>query len=205
MKLSSTKVSVALCGVFVASLLLPGASSAAAQQLRAPEWGTAVNGLQMAMHLDRTKGTQSRTPRFTVELRNAGERDIVVNLGSMLANGKSQYPSAIALTLTDAHGKSRRLELRGPAGVAGRVDQLVLPIPVGARFAIRVDLRNYWVPVTEEFEIKLKRGVYSIQAQLTGKGVSYDDANLDMKGLSAMPLWQGTVTSNRIRFEVLSR
>ena len=47
---------------------------------------------------------------------------------------------------------------RGPAGVAGRVDQLVLPIPVGARFALRVDLRNYWAPVTEEFEIKLERG-----------------------------------------------
>ena len=201
MELATTKIPLALCGVFVANFLLLGASSAA-QQPRAPEWGAPVNGLQMAMHLDRTRGAQFRAPKFTVELRNAGERDLVLNLGSMLANGKSQYPSAIVLTLTDAHGKSRRLELRGPAGVAGRVDQLVLPIPVGARFAIRVDLRNYWAPVTEEFEIKLNRGLYSIEAQLTGKGVSYDNANLDMKGLSAMPFWQGTVTSNRIRFIV---
>jgi hypothetical protein len=196
-----TKLSLAICVVFAANFLLLGVSSAA-QQTRAPEWGAPVNGLQMAMHLDRTRGAQSRTPKFTVELRNAGERDIVLNLGSMLANGKSQYPSAIVLTLTDVHGKSRRLELRGPAGIAGRVDQLVLPIPVGARFAIRVDLRNYWAPVTEEFEIKLKRGMYSIEAQLTGKGIRYDDANLDLKGLSAMPFWQGTVTSNRIRFIV---
>ncbi len=204
MRLAITKIPIALGGVFIANLLLLGASSAA-QQPRAPEWGAAVNGLQMAMHLDRTKGAQSRTPRFTVELRNAGEKDILLNLGSMLANGKSQYPSAIVLTLSDAHGKSRRLELRGPAGVAGRVDAFVLPIPIGARFSIPVNLRNYWAPVTEEFEIKLERGAYSIEAQLTGKGISYDDANLDMKGLSAMPFWQGTVTSNRIRFEVPSR
>ena len=204
MKLATTRIPIALVGLFVANFLLLGASSAA-QQSRAPDWGAPVNGLQMAMHLDRTRGTQFRTPKFSVELRNAGEKDLVLNLGSMLANGKSQYPSAIVLTLTDVHGKSRRLELRGPAGIAGRVDQLVLPIPVGARFAIRVDLRNYWAPVTEEFEIKLKRGMYSIEAQLTGKGISYDDANLDMKGLSVMPFWQGTVASNRIRFQVPSR
>jgi len=203
-KLATTRIAITLCGIFIANFLSLGASSAA-QQPRAPEWGVPVNGIQMAIHLDRTRGAQSRTPKFTVELRNAGERDIVLNLGSMLANGKSQYPSAVVLTLTDSQGKSRRLELRGPAGVAGRVDQLVLPIPVGARFAIRVDLRNYWAPVTEEFEIKLERGTYSIEAQLTGKGISYDDANLDMKGLSVMPFWQGTVASNRIRFQVPSR
>jgi hypothetical protein len=203
-KLATTKIPIALFGLFVANFLLLGASSAA-QQARAPDWGAPVNGLQMAMHLDRTRGTQFRTPKFSVELRNAGEKDLVLNLGSMLANGKSQYPSAVVLTLTDSHGKSRRLELRRPAGVAGRVDPLVLPLPIGARFSIPVDLRNYFAPVTEEFEIKLKRGAYSIEAQLTGKGVSYDDANLDMKGLSAIPFWQGTVTSNRIRFEVPSR
>jgi hypothetical protein len=66
----------------------------------------------MAIRLDQAEGAQSKAPKFTVELRNAGENDLIFNLGMMLANGKKQYPNAVALTLTDAQGKSRRFDLR---------------------------------------------------------------------------------------------
>ena len=161
-----------------------------------------VNGLQRAISFDRTKSAQSKSPGFRLELRNAGDKDLLLNLGFMLSNGKKQFPAAVILVLTDAHEKSRRLALMGPAAIAGRMDPLVLPIPIGAHFSLPVDLTNYWSRETEEFAIKLDRGNYSIEAQITGKGVSFEEANLDMKGFSTLPYWQGTVSSNKLQFEV---
>jgi hypothetical protein len=168
-------------------------------------WGEMVSGLQMTIHLDQAEGVQSKAPKFRVELRNAGESDLILNLGMMLANCKKQYPNAVVLTLTDAQGKSRRLDLREPAGVAGRVDPLVLPLPVGAAFSIPVDLDYYWATTAKEFDYKLKPGNYSLEAQFTGKGVSQQEANLDAKGSALMPYWTGTVASNHLQFEVPSQ
>jgi hypothetical protein len=78
----------------------------------------------------------------------------VLDLGIMLADGKKQYPTAIALSLTDAHGRSRRLELRGPSYILGRVDPLVAPLPVGAAFSIPVDLNNHWAASSKEIQLQ---------------------------------------------------
>ena len=97
--------------VLVASLLLLGGLSAALKP-SVKTWGEAVSGLQMTIYLDRAEGVPSKAPKFRIELRNAAEKDLVVNLGMMLANGKMQYPNALVLILTDAQRKSRRLDLR---------------------------------------------------------------------------------------------
>ena len=200
----SRDVSVALCSALVASaLLLVGASSA--PRPNPPTWGEAVNGLQMSIALDPAKSASSKTPKFRVALRNAGESDLILNLGFMLGNGKSQYPIAIVLMLTDAQGKLRRLELRGPAIIGGRMDPFVLPIPAGATFSIPADLDKFWAPATQEFEFDLKHGAYSIEAQFTGKSVSEQEVNLDVKGIALMPYWQGTARSNQLRFGVSSQ
>jgi hypothetical protein len=60
----------------------------------------------------------------------------MLNLGSMLVNGRKQYPDTVVLILTDSQGKSQTLEFRGPAGVAGRVDPLSVPIPAGSTCSI---------------------------------------------------------------------
>ena len=189
-------------GLFTSLLLLGGLS--AAPQPSPQVWGAAVSGLQMTISLDPAERGQSKSPKFRVELRNAGENDLILNLGIMLANGKRQYPLAVVLTLTDAQGTSRRLELREPPFVAGRVDPLVLPLPVGSAFSIPVDLDQYWPAASGEVDYKLRPGTYSLDAQLTGKGVSHHDANLDLKGIALMPYWQGTITSNTLRVAVPS-
>ena len=152
--------------------------------------------------LIRRFGVRSKTPDFRVELRNVGENDLVLNLGVMLANGKRPYPNAIILTLTDAQGKSRRLDLRDPSFISGRVDPLVVPLPVGAVFSIPVNLDRYWAVASAEFDYKPKPGSYALEAQFTGKGVSQQGANLDLPGIALMPYWQGTVTSNLLRFDI---
>jgi hypothetical protein len=70
--------------------------------------------------------------------------------------GKDSTQNAVVLALTDAQGKSRRLELREPTFIAGRMDPFVLPIPVGATFSIPVDLDKYWAAESKEFDYALK-------------------------------------------------
>ncbi|HZS27757.1 MAG TPA: hypothetical protein VFB76_11045 [Candidatus Angelobacter sp.] len=148
-----------------------------------------------------TEDGLSNIPKFRVELRNTGENDLILNLGIMLANGRKQYPNAIVLVLTDQDRKSRRLELRDPAAIGGRMDPLIVPLPVGSSYSLPVDLDKYWAAASREIEYKLNPGSYSLVAEFTGRAVSRQSANLDVKGIALMPYWEGTVTSNQLSFE----
>jgi hypothetical protein len=158
--------------------------------------------LEMRVHLDGTTQSQSKVPKFRVELRNVGDHDLILNLGFTLANGRKQYPDAIVLTIIDVHGKARQFDLIGPAAVAGRVDPLIVPLPTGSTFSLPIDLGKYWSAASKEFEYKFQLGSYSLEAQFRGKAVSPEEANLDVKGIALMPYWTGTVSSNQVEFEV---
>ena len=157
--------------------------------------------LEMTMRLDATANNQSKLPKFRMEMRNSAEHDLILNLGFTLSNGSKQYPSALVLMIIDPQGKARQFDLIGPAGVAGRMDPLILPLPVGSTFSLPVDLGKYWAAQSKEFDYKFQRGTYSIQARLTGKAVSPQEANLDVKGIALMPYWTGTVTSSQLPFD----
>jgi hypothetical protein len=182
------------CIVLATSVFLGGFSPEAkpSQQTR----GDVVSGLQLTVYLDQEK-VASKNPKFMVELRNAGEDDLVLNLGFMLANGRKQYPDAIVLTLRDAHGKSWPFHLREPFTINGRVDPFVLPLPVGAIFSIPVDFNKYFA-----MPGPLQPGTYSLEAQFRGKSVSQEEAKLDVRGVALTPYWNDTVTSNLLRFEI---
>jgi hypothetical protein len=183
---------IALIPVFLILLVghIPQASSQPSREL------------EVTMHLDATAHVQSDLPKFRMELQNTGKRDLVLNLGITLSNGSKQYPTALVLMIIDPQGKARQFDLIGPAAIAGRLDPLILPLPVGSTFSLPVDLGKYWAVQSKEFEYKFQRGTYSIQARFTGKAVSQQEANLDVKGIALMPYWTGTVTSNQLRFDV---
>jgi len=185
-------VKIALVPVFMILLVghIPQASSQPSREL------------EVTMHLDATAHIQSDVPKFRMELQNIGKRDLVLNLGITLSNGSKQYPDALVLMIIDPQGKARQFDLIGPAAVAGRLDPLILPLPVGSTFSLPVDLGKYWAAPSKEFEYKFQRGTYSIQARFTGKAVSQQEANLDVKGIALMPYWTGTVTSNQLPFDV---
>jgi hypothetical protein len=172
---------------------------------RGPRAGQVNRELEMSVHLDATEVGQSKVPKFRVELRNAGEHDLILNLGIMLAAGRKQYPRAIVLIVTDSQGKARWLDLIEPGAIAGRVDPLIVPLPVGSTFSIPVDLDKYWAAASKEFDYKLKPGTYFLEAQFDGRGVTQQEANLDVKGIALMPYWTGSITSNRLRFEFSGR
>ncbi|MGC2002197.1 MAG: hypothetical protein WA658_20230 [Candidatus Acidiferrales bacterium] len=75
--------------------------SSVASKASAQTWGDVVSGLQMRINLDQAESMQVKTPKFRVELRNAEESDLTLNLSIMLDNGRKQYPTAILLNLTD--------------------------------------------------------------------------------------------------------
>ena len=195
-KRSHKNLSIAL----LASVLLLVGSMFAVD--RGPQGGQVNRELEMNVHLDATDVGQSKGPKFRVELRNAGKYDLILNLGIMLANGRKQYPNDIVLIVTDSQGKARRFDLREPGAIAGRADPLIVPLPVGSTFSIPVDLDKYWAAASEEFDYKLKPGTYFLEAQFDGRGVTKQEANLDVKGIALMPYWTGSITSNRLRFEV---
>ena len=165
--------------------------------------GAPVSGLELALSVDQSNAVPSKIPKFRIEFRNVGADDLILNVGIMLANGKKQYPNAVALMLTDSQQRSRVLVLREPGFIAGRMDPWVLPLSVGSTFSIPVDLDKYWAAPTHEFDYKLRPGAYSLQAQFTGKRVT--QTNLDTKGIALMPYWEGTIASNQVRFEVPSQ
>jgi hypothetical protein len=158
--------------------------------------------LEMSVLVDPPRELSARPPKFRVELRNIGDHDLILNLGIMLANGRRQYADAIVLTIVDPQGKTRQFALKGPGMIAGRVDPLIVPLPVASAFSISVDLDNYWAASSQEFDYRFGRGAYLLEAQFTGKGLSQQEANLDVKGLALMPYWKGTVTSNQLSFKV---
>lgn len=140
--------------------------------------------------------------RLYVTFENVGEHDTVLNLGIMLANGKLQSPSAVRLTLADTEGQVRELHFsdRRYAGIAGRVDPFIVPLPAGAAYTLKLDLQDYCSSIPNEFRIKLKANEYRISAKFTGEGAPH--LNGDVEGLKFMPFWTSEVESEKVRFRI---
>jgi hypothetical protein len=130
-------------------------------------------------------------------LVNSGSQPLILNVGIMLANGRQQFADRIQLQLTTPARKLLHLHLLGPAVVAGRVDPMIVPLPLGASYSLQLNLNEYCAPDEGVWKPDLHRGAYTLRAEYTGVGVSR--TNLDMSGISLMPYWTG-----RIQSEVLS-
>lgn len=188
--------------VVVASLLLlPGES--AALNSRGQASGEPVGGFQIAVFPDPAESAHGKVPKVRVELRNVGDDDMILDLGNI--TGKKQNPANIALTLFDVRGRSLHLvDLTLPMLVGGWVGPMFLPLPAGSRFSIAVDLARYWLPpvTDDEFEKPVAPGTYWLQAQFSVKGDSQPEREF---GCGVRSSWSGTVTSNRLRFDIPSQ
>lgn len=134
-------------------------------------------------------------PEFKVAIQNVGEKDVCLNLGLMLANGKVMIPDKIHLNLVDGNGGKRELRLSLPA-VAGRVDNYMVPLRAGSSYTVKLRLDQFWSPTTHEFALRLKPGRYEVSAQFQGKGA--ETVNSDMRGMNLMNFWKGNLQSNPV-------
>ena len=144
-------------------LIAVGQASAADEQ-----WGEQTKGLQMSVSV--IKPAKAGDVKFQVAIRNVSEQDVILNLGIMLANGKFHLPDKIRLSQTDATGKTRELHFsdkRFP-GVAGRVDDYLVPLRAGSVYSLTLRLEDFWSPDDEDFAVKLKLGMNQITAHIEG-------------------------------------
>lgn len=190
---------VALC---LASICSSVPSSALPQNT--PSHATvesARRGLELVLENDELLKAKDGLPGFRITLMNSGSKDLVLNIGMLIANGNRQYASAVELLLTDPKGKTWKFPAGDPGSIGGRVDPFILPLPGGAKFSfpLNLDVDRAFRAVTADAKLA---GTCTIKARFSGEGVSHSEANLDSKGVALMPYWIGSVESNEVRFEV---
>ncbi len=169
-------------------LMTVGQASAADEQ-----WGEPTKGLQMSVSV--IKPAKAGDVKFQVAIRNVSEQDVILNLGIMLANGKFHLPDKIRLNQTDAAGKTRELHFsdkRFP-GVAGRVDDYLVPLRAGSVYSLTLRLEDFWSPEDKDFAVKLKPGKNQIVAHFEGIA---DDTKTEI-----IPVWKGKLKSNVLNVE----
>jgi hypothetical protein len=175
-----------MASLFLVAVLSIGLGSPRSQTTT--DYGNATNGVQMCL--------TSSGPNLEVAFRNVGDRDVALNLGVMMANGKIQLPNRIAIKFTDAQGKTRLFKFsdkRYPT-VSGRLDDYVLPLRAGSMYTLQLTLDQFWCEETKEFSIPPLSGNNYLTAQFEGTGAH--TVNLDMPGIKLMNFWLGNVESN---------
>lgn len=180
-------------------VLVGGVKAVASRQTSMPAaWGNAEQGLRLGL----ATASESERPEFLVAIENTTNKDVVINLGLMLANGKVMFPRAVHLILSDAHGTTRTLEYfdkRYPS-IGGRVDDFIVALRAGSTYVMRLSLNQYFSASTKEFDLRLPPGPYRIEARFEGDGAKA--INLDTPGIALLNFWKGSLRSNSVAFQV---
>jgi hypothetical protein len=187
-----------ICAAVACSLVC--ASNPRGADEEGPAGGKAVGGLRIRLHPPAAQRVQKLPPWCEVVLENVGDGDLNVKLGYSLANGKSHHPAALRLLALRTGKKTRTLlYMKGRlAGVAGRLDPLVVPLPAGSRYTLRCAFDQFADAETGG-PIDLPAEGYRIAAELVGQAVTKQEVNPDRQGLALMPFWEGKARSNEVQ------
>ena len=155
------------------------------------------------MSITRTPSSvTATTAEFRVAIENAGEKDAVLNMGLMMANGQVLLPTALFLTITDSQKAGRELSFfsdRSSGRLSGKMDDYVVPLRRGATYIMAVDLSHYWAEATKQFPLRLLTGEHTVVARLAARGAQSWYSNGD---IGLLKFWTGTVQSNELTFHV---
>ena len=165
---SAIGVGLALLSVVWLAALMPAAHA----QDRSPDlsWGPVTDGLRMSIARTPLSATAT-TAQFSVAIENAGEKDAVLNMGLMMANGQVLLPTALFLTITDSQKVGRELSfISDGRRLSGKVDDYVVPLRPGATYTMAVDLSHYWAAATKQLPLRLLRGEHTVVARLVARG-----------------------------------
>ncbi|MDQ6786195.1 MAG: hypothetical protein M3033_05180 [Acidobacteriota bacterium] len=178
-------------GLFFSVLLL--SVQAKCQSPDSLQWGTIVDGLQMSVSI--ADSHKADVPELQFIIRNTGEKDTILNLGMMLANGKVQLPDRIGFNLADVNGKTRKFDFFDGkfAVVAGRVDDYIVPLRSGSMYGLKIGLDKFYSSSTNEIGSKLPSGRYQITAQFEGDGAEVHELIINS--------WKGKLQSNTLTIE----
>ncbi len=143
------------------------------------------DGIEMRLSVLMT----NRETEFEVEFKNAGQKDVCLNLGEMVANGKIQVPSRVHIEFKDENGNIWK-HFFPRSGVAGRVDDYLVPLRQGSTYTFTMPLDEFAsADMKKQHEKVLSSGRYEISAMFEGVGA--ESVNLDMPGIRLMNFWKG--------------
>ena len=190
-----------ILGLAVALTLPSGAeelSLAQPSEKTSKAWGVPANGLQMSVsHLTvESNGKVS----FRISCKNCGTEDVLLNLGYRY--GSYLVPNRVRLKLIDSKKATKELDHfdRRFSVVAGRIDEFIVSLPIGAIYTLRQSLNDYYCSKTGEFGLKPGPGKYWLSADFEGRGSigTIRDAPCNI----SWDFWKGKVVSNISEFVV---
>ena len=161
--------------------------------------GAAVNDLQLTIAPSTARSAQAPHIDFDIALRNTGDSELELNLGTIV--GRVVQPDAIRLILTEPGGEIHELQyFSRAAGVAGRIDDYIVALRAGSVYTVRISLADYCRSATGDTNAKLPNGHYKIAAQLAGRLATHH--NFDTRPAVLRNLWSGVAYSNIAEFDL---
>ena len=157
--------------------------------------GDIANGLRMSLSVSGTGN--GANPAVEIAIRNAGEDDVCLNLGSMLANGKVMIPDRIHLRVLNGGATPVDLQFidRRFAGIAGRSDDYVIPLRSGSTYTLECRFDQFVSTATGD-TLNLKPGRHQVFAWFQGTGATA--GNADMTGVQLLNFWKDDLRSNPV-------
>lgn len=150
--------------------------------------------------VDLTLACGEQPSELVVTIRNTGQSDTAVYLGTALANGRWYEPASLTIELTRT-GRSEPEDLvyLGMRGIAGRIDPWIVTLPARAAFMLTLRSGDF-VSTTQPTP---SANPEALAIRLTGRPII--STSLDMPGLNLWSVWIGTTRSNRLQLSECAR
>jgi hypothetical protein len=145
---------------------------------------------KLSMVLANLQVTSTRAFEGDVTIQNLGPNDAILNLGTVLGNGRSS-PDRLFLAGRGPDGKDYRLLPFGPGGVAGRIFVMVVRIP--KQGAYKVHGRWWLAPQGPP-------GDYTLHVEF--EGVPGRGHGPDAEDVNRLRYWLGKLNSNDLTLPV---
>jgi len=157
--------------------------------------GESIYGLRMS--ISTAEKDEAGFPKFQVTFRNTGGEDAVLNLGE-IGGSEPHINLNFSLIVSDAFGKTRKFEFKGPMYVAGRLEPYLVYVKARSTYSLEVNMGQFWSPETYEYELKLTPGKYQVALEFVGRSPR---RSVPAGKSSVKNIWLGQLTSNTLAIE----
>lgn len=194
---TTRRIAVLLAIVLVVVFIRPIPSRDVLQAQGESQKSSVPDGL--TLHVSGAWIGRDAQPALAIEISNESNQDITLNLGMVLWNNPSMFPTGIRFIITDAAGNTRTFQVREPR-VAGRVDDYLVPLRHGGSYRLALALNDLYA-VAPKFElVPPAPGKCQVRAELKSARRAY--INSGTEGVRVVDLWAGQLNSELTSIEI---
>jgi hypothetical protein len=138
------------------------------------------------------------TRSLTVRFENVGTEDTAIVVGITLANGRRYIMDGLTLQVKGDQSsgvESWRISHHYSPNVAGRMDDWIVPLPIGGAFDLKLDASQLWSEQFNRLEGFPLNARVSLRLPLRAP-----NPGMDVRGLGLLRVWtgNGVLASNEI-------